>query len=127
MEIKYAAEIERKTTIKPLNLVGKTNLKELLAILQSAKVAIAPDTGPAHLANAVGTPVIGLYATSNPERTGPYLNQELTVNKYPEAARQEMNKNVDEIPWGKRVRNPEAMKMITTEEVMEKLQLALSK
>lgn len=126
MEISYAKKIEERAAIKPFNLVGKTNLKELLAVLQEATVAIAPDTGPAHLANAVGTPVIGLYATSNPDRTGPYLNRELTVNKYPVAVQEELHKNIEDIPWGKRVRNPQAMEMISVEEVIKKLELALS-
>jgi heptosyltransferase I len=55
------------------NLVGKTTLKQLLCILERASLVIAPDTGPAHMAVTVGTPVIGLYAHSNPARTGPYL------------------------------------------------------
>ncbi len=121
MEINYAAAIEQQATGKPLNLVGKTNLKELLALLQRATLAIAPDTGPAHLANAVGTPVIGLYATSNPARTGPYLNRELTCNKYPEALKAELGKDVDEVTWGKRVRNPEAMELIQLAETLEQL------
>lgn len=124
MEIDYAAAIERQATAAPLNLVGKTSLKELLAVLECAAVVIAPDTGPAHLANAVGTPVIGLYATSNPERTGPYLNRELTVNRYPQALKAEKGKSVDEVRWGQRVRNPEAMELITTHHVLEKLEHA---
>jgi heptosyltransferase I len=121
MEIDYAAAIEKKATTKPLNLVGKTSLKELLAVLECAAVVVAPDTGPAHLANAVGTPVIGLYATSNPERTGPYLNRELTVNRYPEALLEEKGKTVDEVRWGQRVRNPGAMELIEVSDVLERL------
>jgi len=126
MERTYALAIERKSTHKPINLVGKTSLKELLAVLQFARIAIAPDTGPAHLATSLHTPVIGLYATSNPERTGPYLNPELTVNKYPEAVQNELKKSVTEVSWGKRVRNPTVMGLITVEEVMGKLQQAVS-
>ncbi len=106
--------------------VWKTDLKQLLAILKIAAIAIAPDTGPAHLANAVGTPVIGLYATSNPDRTGPYLNSELTVNRYREAVQKQLKKNVNKISWGKRVRNPKAMDMITVEEVRDRLQQAIA-
>ncbi|HEX5314571.1 MAG TPA: glycosyltransferase family 9 protein, partial [Gammaproteobacteria bacterium] len=58
-----------------VNLQGKTSLKELLALIARAQVIITPDSGPAHMATAVGTPVIGLYATTNPERAGPYLSQ----------------------------------------------------
>ena len=55
------------------NLVGQTSLKQLLAVLKLGHLVIAPDTGPAHMAVTVGTPVVGLYAHSNPKRTGPYL------------------------------------------------------
>ncbi len=121
-ELEYSSAITKIAHTKTLNLVGKTNLKQLLVILKAATVVIAPDTGPAHLANAVATPVIGLYATSNPDRTGPYHNRDLTVNKYRQAVQKELNKNVDEIPWGKRVRNPEAMNFIQETDVIKKLE-----
>jgi heptosyltransferase I len=125
-ERNYASAIEDKANAKPLNLVGKTNLKELLAVLQRAVVAIAPDTGPAHLANALGTPVIGLYATSNPQRTGPYLNRELTVDQYPHALLTETGKQVQDVRWGMRVRDPQAMGNILVEDVITKLEAALA-
>lgn len=113
----YAAAIVATTKAKPINLVGRTNLKELLAVLERAEVVIAPDTGPAHMANAAGTPVIGLYASSNPERTGPYLFKHITVNKYPLAVKNEYQMEVDEVRWGKRVRSPDAMNLIQVEDV----------
>lgn len=125
MEQSFAQEIIKRTKTQPINLVGKTTLQELLAVLQKARVTIAPDTGPAHLSNAVGTPVIGLYATSNPLRTGPYCHRELTINKYPEAVRQEYQKEASAIPWGQRVRNPDVMSLIQPEEVVEKLSEAV--
>lgn len=121
-EINYSKAIEQQATKTPLNLVGKTSLKELLAALKQAILVISPDTGPAHLANAVGTPVIGLYATSNPERTGPYNHRELIANSYPQALKEECGKNVDEVRWGRRVRNPEAMDKIEVADVITKIE-----
>lgn len=121
----YASQIAEAAQAKPCNLVGRTSLKELLAVLSQARVVIAPDTGPVHLANALGTPVVGLYATSNPDRTGPYLNHDLTINSYPLAVQKEFGKNVDDIAWGRRVRNPDAMQLINNEAVQEKLEIAL--
>ncbi len=102
-----------------VNLTGQTSLKQLAAVLEQASMMISPDTGPAHIANAVGTPVIGLYATSNPDRTGPY-DREYTVNRYPDALAL-TSQSVDTVRWGKRVRDPEAMSLITVSDVIEKI------
>ena len=78
------------------------------------------------MANAVRTPVIGLYATSNRFRTGPYLYQDLVVDKYPQAVALEFGKQPDALAWGQRVRNPSAMDSIEVEEVQAKLDLVLA-
>lgn len=110
-----------ETNTPVMNLVGKTSLKQLLALLARADAVISPDTGPAHMANAVHTPVIGLYATSNPYRTGPYCSIEHTVNAYPKALEQFSNTSEDKAKWGQRVRDPNAMSLITPEQVIEKV------
>jgi len=50
----------------------RTSLRELASVLQNAQLVIGADTGPLHLADALGTPVIGLYGPTNPKRNGPY-------------------------------------------------------
>ena len=54
-----------------------TNFRELAFLLKNARLVIGGDTGPLHLAAALGTPVIGLYGPTDPRRNGPYgqLNQ----------------------------------------------------
>lgn len=116
-EKQYGKQIEQLLPIPVINLIGKTNLKELLAVLKKASLVLAPDSGPAHMATSVGTPVIGLYATTNPSRARPYLSEKWLVNKYPEAVKTFMGKNVDEVPWGTRVRREEAMSLIKIEDV----------
>jgi heptosyltransferase I len=111
---------------RPLNLVGKTTLKQLLALLDRADVLICPDSGPAHMATTVGTPVIGLYATSNRMRTGPYLSQRWVIDHYPDAVRKEFGAEVDRLPWGARVRDPGAMDLIRVEEVTARLDQLLA-
>jgi heptosyltransferase I len=106
---------------RPVNLVGKTSLKQLLALLDRADALVCPDSGPAHMATAVGTPVVGLYATSNRLRTGPYLSQRWVVDHYPDAVRKEFGVPVDRLPWGARVRDPDAMDLIKVEEVTARL------
>ena len=103
------------------NLVGRTSLTQLLALLAAADLVICPDSGPAHMATAAGTAVIGLYATSNPERTGPYLSRAFTVNRYPDAVRTYLGKEAGDIRWGRRVRHPEAMSLITIDDVIGKI------
>lgn len=121
LEKDYGEKITALARHKPINLIGQTNLKQLLAILQRATVLISPDSGPAHMATTVGTPVIGLYVTSNPNRSGPYLSQQWVVNKYPEALKEEVGKTVDEASWGQRVRSAEAMARVSVDDVVGKL------
>ena len=108
------------------NLIGKTSLKQLLAILDGASLVMCPDSGPAHMATTVGTPVVGLYATSNRHRTGPYFSQHLVADRYPEAIRSEFGKSVEEVAWGQRVRDPDAMNLITVADVTRKVGLVLA-
>jgi heptosyltransferase I len=121
VETQYGNEICSIARNTLTNLIGRTGLKELLALLDEAHVLIAPDSGPVHMATTVGTPVIGLYATSNPTRTGPYFSRQWVVNKYPEALEAELGKTVDQVSWGKRVRNPAAIDRIRISDVTEKL------
>lgn len=107
------------------NLVGQTTLKQLLALLGEADLVMCPDSGPAHMATAAGTAVVGLYATSNPDRTGPYLSRDLTVNVYPDACRQFLGKEVGELRWGQRVRDPGAMSLIRLGQVTTMIDRAL--
>ena len=103
------------------NLVGTTTLKQLVALFEAADLVICPDSGPAHMATAVSTPVLGLYATSNPARTGPYVSRDLTVNRYPQAAETYLGKSADKLRWGQRVRHPDAMQLIKIDEVVAKI------
>lgn len=65
-------EIVENMTIPPVDLTGKTSLKQLAYILQNAKTVVAGDTGPMHLAAAVNTPVIALFGPTDSQRNGPY-------------------------------------------------------
>ncbi|MDO8579872.1 MAG: lipopolysaccharide heptosyltransferase II [Candidatus Omnitrophota bacterium] len=55
---------------KPVVLAGKINLKHLMALMQRAQFVVSSDSGPLHLAQAVGANVIGLYGPTRPETTG---------------------------------------------------------
>lgn len=108
------------------NLIGRTSLKELFAILKVADLLICPDSGPAHMATAAGLPVVGLYATSNRHRTGPYFSQDLVVDRYPEAVAREFARPVESLRWGERVRDPSAMDLIQVPDVIAKVEQVLA-
>ncbi|WP_318487453.1 glycosyltransferase family 9 protein [Photobacterium leiognathi] len=103
------------------NLIGKTSLIQLTALLKYATVVIAPDSGPAHLATTQGTPVIGLYGHSNPTRTGPYLSQQYVVSVYQQFAEKHYGKPVSELPWGARVKGSDIMAAISVDDVITQL------
>jgi heptosyltransferase I len=127
LERQYGATIGHLCGPKVVNLMGKTSLKELLAVINEADVVLCPDSGPAHMATAVGTPVIGLYATSNPDRTGPYLSRHLVVNAYEQACQEFLGKSVDSLRWGQRIRDADAMGLIRVGTVNERIQQVLAK
>ena len=126
VEIEFAQSIVNQCQSSPQNLAGKTTLGQLLALISRSKFVIAPDTGPAHMATIVDTPVIGLYASSNPARSGPYKSQQVLINKYPEALKQYNHKSVAQARWGERVRVPEVIELISVEMVKQKIDSLIS-
>ncbi len=122
-EIQLGQQISQRMTHPVTNLIGQTSLKQLLALLQRADVVLAPDSGPAHMATTQGTPVIGLYAHSNPKRTGPYLSLNTTVSVYEQCLQQQYGKSSSELPWGTRVKGAELMNQITLDDVIEQFDI----
>jgi heptosyltransferase I len=121
LEHEYGRKLARICGQDLVNLVGKTSLKQLLALIAAADALICPDSGPAHMATAVGTPVIGLYASSNPARSGPYLSRDLTVDAYPQASGRFLGKTPEQLRWGQRVRDPRVMDLIRLRDVNAKI------
>ena len=119
LEDNYGKELSKTT--KCINLIDKTSLKQLAALIKVSDLVICPDSGPAHISTCFNTPVIGLYATSNPDRTGPYNSKDLTVNRYPDAVQIFLKKSVNQIQWGRRVRHPDAMMLIKVADVINKI------
>ncbi len=125
VEHEYGQAIAHAVGAAATNLVGQTTLKQLYALIEAADMVICPDSGPAHMATAAGTPVVGLYATSNRWRTGPYLSQDLVVDAYPQAVLREFGQPPEGLRWGQRVRHPDAMDLITPQEVIRRAENAL--
>lgn len=120
-EKSFVAEIVAQCQSPVLNLAGQDTLKQLWSLLSLVDLVISPDSGPMHMAGAVGTSVIGLMAASNPERSGSYQFPQLTVNKYHEACRQFLNKPVDQVTWGTKTELPGVMELITVDDVMHRV------
>jgi len=96
----------------PINLVGATSLPQLIRVLAGAKAVVSCDTGPMHLAVALGRPVVALFGPSDPRRTGPFRGQVIQKKLRPC------------IPCNQRecCDNPVCMLAITPADVMERLE-----
>lgn len=109
--------IRAAMTGKAASLAGKTTLKDLAALYERVAVLITTDTGPMHLAAAVGTPVVALFGPTAPWRTGPFglghkvLRAEIACS-----------------PCLKRCcnRNHECMEQITVDQVVQAAQTVLA-
>ncbi|PSW19398.1 lipopolysaccharide heptosyltransferase family protein [Photobacterium sanctipauli] len=112
IEVELGKAIEQLVHVPVTNLIGKSNLKQMLALLSLANLVCAPDTGPAHMAIAAGTPVLGLYAHHNPKRTGPYLCLPYVVSVYEHCIQAETGKALNDLPWRSRVKDKTAMEKI---------------
>jgi heptosyltransferase I len=64
--------LRRKANVTIANLAGMTNLRELTALIKSARLVVSNDTGPGHIAAALGVPVVLIFGRSNPARVAPY-------------------------------------------------------
>jgi len=73
-------------------MAPNTSLRELAAVLRDAELVVGGDTGPLHLAAALGTPLIGLYGPTNPRRNGPYGQLDRCISTFDTA------KTMDAIP-----------------------------
>jgi heptosyltransferase-1 len=71
-DVALAEEINDAANVPVLNLTGQTSLKQLAWVLQKARVTVGGDTGPMHLAVAVGTPTVALMGPTDINRNGPY-------------------------------------------------------
>jgi lipopolysaccharide heptosyltransferase I len=100
-----------------LNLEGKTNLRQLVALLEGAAVVFANDSGPMHIAAALGRPLVTLFGPTNPVRTGPFQRMDSVV-------RLEI---VCSPCYSRRCSHHSCMKWLEIEPVLEEVQRQVSK
>ena len=89
-------------------VVIATTIEELMGLMAHARCVVAADSGPLHLAAALGTPVVGLYGPTDPARNGPFAPGAVIVHKA----------RPDEISYKRRSEYSPAMLRITVEEVL---------
>ena len=113
-DMRMAEEIEASASVSHVNLAGRTTIDELKDVLQHAKAVVTCDTGPMHLAVALGTEVIALFGPSDHHRTGPFHGH--VIRKPMHCA-----------PCNKKIcRDALCMAAITAEDVMNKLAAVLN-
>ena len=127
LERQMGDEISRNMRHQPIDLIGKDTLPQLVAMLSRADVVLTPDSGPSHLANMVGTAVVGLHASTWSRRSGPYHSLDLCVDKFPEAAQKFCNKPAEALRWGTRINHPDVMSLIQVDEVIAQIKNALNR
>ena len=123
-EIEFTEQIENLVEKPVINLAAKTSLKDLLALCRSAQLVIGPDSGTLHMATTQGTAVIGLYAHSDPRRTGPYGNLHRVADAYTPSL-QALSKGSGGVRWGHRLKGSDLMHQIEVKEVAGLIDAAL--
>ncbi|EME0895082.1 glycosyltransferase family 9 protein [Vibrio parahaemolyticus] len=118
VELDLADAIQSRLEEPCLNLVGQSSILQMLALIDKVDMVIAPDTGPAHMASAMNTPIIGLYAHHNPVRVGPYRYLQYAVSVYEEVILAETGKTSQQLSWRTRAKDEKAMNRITSKQVI---------
>ena len=116
LERSMADAIQAQLHTPALDLVGKDTLKQLPALLARANLVMTPDSGPMHIANAMGAKVLGLHAASNPNRSGPYSDRRYCVDRYDDAARKYLAKQAADLKWGTKIEFDDVIELITVDD-----------
>lgn len=112
--------VEKNTVGQHIRLDGKFELKQFAAFLKKAKLVVANSTGPLHIANAMGTDVVGLYCpdkSCHPNRWGPYNNQDSVIMP-----------QVDNCVYCKKSKCKQynCMELISVEQVFNKIEMKIN-
>ena len=80
-DARISTDILKQANISVIDLCGKTGLRELAAVLKQGRLLISNDSAPMHIAWAVGTPVIGLFGPTDPEKYRPLGPKDIAISK----------------------------------------------
>lgn len=117
-ERRMADAILARTSARVVDALGN-DIRRLVWILDGSALTLSPDTGPLHVARALGRPVVGLYGHTNPRRTGPYrAYEDLVVDGYAAYPGE---------PYPISYARRDGMRRITADMVLEKVALAMAR
>ncbi len=117
-EVAAAHTVERLARTPPLDLL-EWDLRKLVYVLSKADALVSPDTGPLHIAVALGTPSVALMGYTNPKRVGPYRRfHDLLIDAYGDPG--------EDYPVSHHYRE-DRMSRISVDEVVAKVELALTR
>ena len=124
---KPAPQIERRSAVPIVNQIGRDTLPQMLALLARASVLMSPDSGPAHMATMVATPVIGLYAAtraaaSRAVSVAAMVRRPLRGRRRGAIAAA----SAAELPWHRKIEEPGVMDLIEVADVRERLDALLA-
>jgi lipopolysaccharide heptosyltransferase II len=118
-QVELARRIEEEVgSPRILNLAGRTSLLQLVAVLKLSSAAVGPDSGPGHIASAVGRPYVTLFGPTSPARVAPFGSEDHVVQS-----------RIGCAPCYRREcpgLNKPCMRLIGAEAVLEKLHGALN-
>lgn len=104
------------------DLIGRTTLKQLLAVFEQGHILLTPDSGPAHMANATNIHTISLHAATDSRRSGAYRSRDLCVDYFADAAKRYRDSTPDTLKWGTRIEDDTGvMELIPVEAVTKRI------
>ena len=90
-EAKIVDKVKEKANVPIVSLAGQTSLSQLVALLKRAKLIVSNDTGPGHIAAALGVPLVLMFGRANPIRLGPYRRKDCVMAIEPDGRGIETN------------------------------------
>ena len=82
-EASLAEAIAKPLASPPVILTGRTSLRQLASVMQAADLCVTNDSGPMHLANALGTPTLAIFGPTDPDATAPFQDPSAYIHKPP--------------------------------------------
>jgi heptosyltransferase-1 len=110
-ETDIVEKLKEKANVPIINLAGRTSLSELIVLLKNSKLVVSNDTGPGHIAAALGVPLVLIFGRVNPRRLAPYGRNHCVVAIDPDGRE----------PGIKSTNPKHDIKKITVEQVYEKV------